>query len=97
MLMSVIPPHHNHYGDGFFYDGHDPASRCQNCVGCQAITFRNRGDGLCPRCAYEAEQLVERIEIAMLDADLDLLVRLDAWCASRGSSASAMLAWDTEH
>jgi hypothetical protein len=63
----------------------------RRCIGCTSITFRNRDDQLCPKCAFETERLVEQVELAMLDDDLALLVRLDAWCASRGSSALAML------
>lgn len=55
----------------------------RNCVGCGGLTFRNRRDGLCPRCAYHAEHLIEQIELETLERDLALLTRFDAYCADR--------------
>jgi hypothetical protein len=53
------------------------------CVGCSGLTFRQRDDGLCPRCAFETEQLMERIEIAGLDRDLQLLTEFEAYYSQR--------------
>ena len=58
-----------------------PGSR--SCVGCGGLTFRQRDDGLCPRCAFETEQLMEGIEIAGLDRDLELLTEFDAYYRQR--------------
>jgi hypothetical protein len=58
-----------------------PGSR--RCVGCDGLTFRNREDGLCPRCAFEAEHLIEQIELDCLDRDLALMERFDAYCRER--------------
>ena len=58
-----------------------PGSR--SCIGCGGLTFRQREDGLCPRCAFDAETLVERIEVEALEHDLQLLVEFDAYCRQR--------------
>ena len=58
-----------------------PGSR--HCVGCGGLTFRNRDDGLCPRCAFEAEHLIEQIELESLDHDLALMTRFEAYCRQR--------------
>lgn len=55
----------------------------KSCVGCHAVTFRNRPDGLCPRCAWSAESLIEQIEIDSLESDLELLTAFDAYCDMR--------------
>lgn len=55
----------------------------QGCVGCGGLTFRNRQDGLCPRCAYQAEHLIEQIEIDSLERDLSLLTRFEAYYRQR--------------
>ena len=53
------------------------------CVGCRHMTFRQRADGLCPRCAWEAEQLIEQIELSALADDLATLVSFEAYCRTR--------------
>lgn len=53
------------------------------CVGCRGLTFRQRSDGLCPRCAFEAESLIEQIEIAGLNRDLQLITEFDAYYRRR--------------
>jgi hypothetical protein len=53
------------------------------CVGCGGLTFRQREDALCPRCAFETEQLMETIEIAGLDRDLELMTEFDAYYSQR--------------
>lgn len=58
-----------------------PGSRA--CVGCRGLTFRNRGDGLCPRCAFQAEALIEQIELDGLDRDLALITQFEAYCQNR--------------
>lgn len=58
-----------------------PGSRA--CVGCGGLTFRQRDDGLCPRCAFEAESLIERIELDGLDHDLELMTRFEAYYQQR--------------
>lgn len=58
-----------------------PGSR--HCVGCNGLTFRNRGDGLCPRCAYQAENLIEQIEIESISRDLALMSQFEAYCRQR--------------
>jgi hypothetical protein len=58
-----------------------PGSR--HCVGCEGLTFRNRADGLCPRCAFEAEHLIEQIELDGLERDLTLMTRFEAYCRAR--------------
>lgn len=55
------------------------------CVGCGGLTFRRREDHLCPRCAFEAEQLIERIELDGLDRDLELMARFDAYYQRRAA------------
>jgi hypothetical protein len=58
-----------------------PGSRV--CVGCRGLTFRQREDGLCPRCAHHAEQLMEEIEIESMNRDLALITRFEAYCTWR--------------
>jgi hypothetical protein len=58
-----------------------PGSR--TCVGCNGLTFRNREDGLCPRCAFQAESLIEQIELEGLEHDLALMTRFEAYCTQR--------------
>lgn len=58
-----------------------PGSR--ECVGCGGMTFRTREDALCPRCAFDAEALIERIELDCLDHDLQLLTQFDAYYRQR--------------
>lgn len=53
------------------------------CVGCSGLTFRQRPDGLCPRCAFEAESLIERIEVDGLHEDLRLITEFDAYYRQR--------------
>ncbi|MCW2926075.1 MAG: hypothetical protein JWM86_43 [Thermoleophilia bacterium] len=53
------------------------------CVGCNGLTFRQREDNLCPRCAFEAESLIERIELDGLDRDLQLMTEFDAYYRQR--------------
>ncbi len=53
------------------------------CVGCGGLTFRQRDDGLCPRCAFEAESLIERIELEGLDRDLRLITEFEAYYRQR--------------
>ena len=53
------------------------------CVGCGGLTFRQRDDGLCPRCAFEAESLIERIELDGLDRDLELITQFEAYYRQR--------------
>jgi len=62
-----------------------PGSR--HCVGCGGLTFRNRDDGLCPRCAFEAEHLIEQIELDGLDHDLGLMMKFEAYCRQRDLAA----------
>lgn len=63
-----------------------PGSR--SCVGCGGLTFRNREDGLCPRCAFQAESLIEQIELDGLDHDLNLMSRFEAYCNERDLAAA---------
>lgn len=58
-----------------------PGSR--ECVGCGGLTFRRREDALCPRCAFEAESLIERIELDGLDRDLQLMTEFEAYYRQR--------------
>ena len=58
-----------------------PGSR--TCVGCHGLTFRRASDGLCPRCAFEAEHLIERIEIDSLNRDLALITEFEAYYQKR--------------
>jgi hypothetical protein len=58
-----------------------PGSRA--CIGCHGLTFRNRADGLCPRCAFHAESLIEQIELDSLEHDLTLMTRFEAYCEQR--------------
>lgn len=58
-----------------------PGSR--DCVGCHGLTFRMRDDGLCPRCAFEAESLIERIELDGMSRDLQLMTEFDAYYRQR--------------
>jgi hypothetical protein len=53
------------------------------CVGCGGLTFRQREDALCPRCAFEAESLIERIELDGLDRDLELITQFEAYYQQR--------------
>ena len=53
------------------------------CVGCGGLTFRQRQDALCPRCAFEAESLIERIELDGLAHDLQLMTEFDAYYRQR--------------
>lgn len=53
------------------------------CVGCGGLTFRQREDSLCPRCAFEAESLIERIELDGLDRDLELITQFEAYYRQR--------------
>ena len=53
------------------------------CVGCGGLTFRQREDALCPRCAFEAESLIERIELDGLHHDLQLITEFDAYYRQR--------------
>lgn len=55
----------------------------QECVGCGGMTFRKREDSLCPRCAFDAESLIERIELEGLDRDLRLMTEFDAYYRQR--------------
>lgn len=68
----------DHWGSG---DELLPGSHA--CLGCNGLTFRSREDGLCPRCAFEAESLIERIELDGLGRDLALLVEFDAYYRQR--------------
>ena len=58
-----------------------PGSRA--CVGCHGLTFRSRGDGLCPRCAFNAESLIEQVELDALDRDLSLMTQFEAYYQAR--------------
>ena len=53
------------------------------CVGCGGMTFRRRDDALCPRCAFDAESLIERIELDGLSRDLQLLTEFEAYYCQR--------------
>lgn len=53
------------------------------CVGCGGLTFRQRDDALCPRCAFEAESLIERIELDGLHRDLQLITEFEAYYRQR--------------
>jgi len=53
------------------------------CVGCRGLTFRQRQDSLCPRCAFEAESLIERIEVEGLHRDLQLITEFEAYYRER--------------
>jgi hypothetical protein len=64
-----------------------PGSR--TCVGCGGLTFRNREDGLCPRCAFQAESLIEQIELDGLERDLALMTRFEAYCRQRDMAVEA--------
>jgi hypothetical protein len=55
----------------------------QECVGCGGMTFRRREDALCPRCAFDAEALIERIELDCLDHDLQLITEFEAYYRRR--------------
>lgn len=55
----------------------------QACIGCQGLTFRNREDQLCPRCAYQAEHLIEQIELDLLNRDLSLMTQFEAYYRQR--------------
>lgn len=55
----------------------------QECVGCGGMTFRKREDALCPRCAFDAESLIERIELEGLDRDLRLITEFEAYYRQR--------------
>jgi hypothetical protein len=55
----------------------------QTCVGCGGMTFRKREDSLCPRCAFDAESLIERIELDGLDRDLQLITEFEAYYRQR--------------
>ncbi len=55
----------------------------QECVGCGGMTFRRREDALCPRCAFDAEALIERIELDCLDRDLQLITEFEAYYRQR--------------
>lgn len=57
-----------------------------NCVGCHGLTFRRSDDMLCPRCAFDAETLIERIELDGLERDLQLITQFDAYYRSREES-----------
>lgn len=63
------------------HDARLPGSRC--CVGCNGLTFRQRADGLCPRCAFDAESLIERIEVDGLHHDLQLITEFEAYYRQR--------------
>jgi len=63
-----------------------PGSRA--CVGCHGLTFRSRGDGLCPRCAFNAESLIEQVELDALDRDLQLLTQFEAYYQARAERRS---------
>ncbi|MEO6867875.1 MAG: hypothetical protein ABI200_07630 [Gaiellales bacterium] len=54
-----------------------------SCIGCGGLTFRQREDALCPRCAFEAESLIERIELDGLHRDLQLMTEFDAYYQQR--------------
>ena len=58
-----------------------PGSR--SCVGCGGLTFRQRGDALCPRCAFDAESLIERIELDGMNRDLQLITEFEAYYRQR--------------
>ena len=58
-----------------------PGSR--TCVGCGGLTFRQRDDSLCPRCAFETESLIERIELDGIDRDLQLITEFEAYYRAR--------------
>ena len=62
---------------------HEALPGSRNCVGCNGLTFRQRADNLCPRCAFETEQMMERIEIAGLDRDLELMTEFEAYYTRR--------------
>lgn len=53
------------------------------CVGCGGMTFRKRDDALCPRCAFDAEALIERIELDCIDRDLQLITEFEAYYRQR--------------
>ena len=53
------------------------------CLRCHMATWRP--DLVCSACTGELERMIERIELEAMVADLDLLVRFDAYCASRAS------------
>jgi hypothetical protein len=55
----------------------------QQCVGCGGMTFRRREDALCPRCAFDAESLIERIELDGMDRDLQLITEFEAYYRQR--------------
>lgn len=60
-----------------------PLPGSQACVGCGGMTFRKREDSLCPRCAFDAEALIERIELDCLDRDLQLITEFEAYYRQR--------------
>ena len=51
------------------------------------MTFRNRQDGLCPRCAWQAEHLIEQIELESLEHDLALITAFEGYCHQRDEAA----------
>ncbi|MCW2922760.1 MAG: hypothetical protein JWM98_164 [Thermoleophilia bacterium] len=53
------------------------------CVGCNGLTFRQREDALCPRCAFEAETMMEGIEVEGLHRDLQLITEFEAYYQQR--------------
>lgn len=55
----------------------------QSCVGCGGMTFRQRADVLCPSCAFNAEALIERIELDSLSSDLQLITEFEAYYQQR--------------
>ena len=71
--------------------GHMPGSH--DCVGCGNLTFRRRADDLCPRCAWQAEQLMEQIELDSLTRDLSLITRYEAACWQRDNPSPAARPW----
>jgi len=62
---------------------HEALPGSRTCIGCGGLTFRQRDDALCPRCAFQAEQLMEHIEIEGLGRDLQLLTEFDAFYSRR--------------
>jgi hypothetical protein len=58
----------------------------QACIGCGGLTFRQREDALCPRCAFDTESLIERIELDGLNRDLQLITEFEAYYRQREES-----------
>jgi hypothetical protein len=62
------------------YDGYGRPGGA-SCLRCLALTWRPQR--ICSPCTGELERMIERIEIDSIEADLELLVRFEAYCHAR--------------